>query len=299
MKTKLRPPLGVPPCLWICRRYLKPEKAEAWMEVHASLWPERLIWTQTIGRPRVSLDFYAQTESEARKFAKDHGGRVVSLLPEAWWRPDRKDAAPLRFGKRLWIVATAGQADYWRSRHPDKMILIITNAMAFGTGQHETTAMCLRALLWGSNQKPRPIWQTRTCLDIGTGSGILALAAEAIGFKTAIGIDHDPTAIRVAREHGKVNKSAVKFIQVDLSRWHPPKKGDLVVANLFSEVLIHSASRIMAMLAPEGFLILSGIRKDQERQVCAAYPSLAFIKRLQKGNWICLVAQRKSRRKSF
>lgn len=289
MKTKSL--IGVPRCLWICRRYMAPDRAERWMESFGSLWPqERLIWTQPVARPRVRIDFYARSEKEARKFSTQHGGRVLSLLAQAWWPTDRADAAPLRFGQKLWVVATAKQADYWRRRHPDKKILVITSGMAFGTGQHETTAMCLQAMLWVAPQLSSR-HTSGVCLDIGTGSGILALAAEAMGFKKVLAIDHDATAIRVAREHGKLNKSRIVFTVADITQWKASIKADIVVANLYSEVLVKRAAPIMARLSEGGFLILSGIQKNQAKHVRAAYPSLRFVRMFHKGNWVCLVAR--------
>jgi ribosomal protein L11 methyltransferase len=274
---------------------MKPEKAEAWMKLYGALWPERLIWTQMAGHRRVRLDFYAYTESEARKFAKIHGGCVLSILPQDWWLTVHKQAPPLRFGSKLWIVATAEGAEYWRSKNSKATILIITHGMAFGTGEHETTAMCLRAMLLLCKDRPQSMGQKSNCIDIGTGSGILALAARALGFQRVVGVDHDATAIGVAREHARLNGSEVAFFHADLSRWRPKMKGDLVLANLYSEVLIKFADRILEMVAPRGFLVISGISRDQETAVKGVYSSLAFIKRLQWGQWVCLVAQRAAR----
>jgi ribosomal protein L11 methyltransferase len=220
-----------------------------------------------------------------------YGGKVIRFLRSDWWKAERKNTKPLRLNETLWIVPHPDQARYWKSRYPKKTILCIGNRMAFGTGRHETTAMCLHAMLWLMNQFQHALSKT-TCIDVGTGSGILVLAARALGFEEGIGIDHDATAIRIARQHAQENKIKARFILAEATRSPVRKKADLIFANLYSEVLVRAADQLIQMAKPGGFLILSGITKNQEPEIISAYAQLRWIRKFHQRNWACLVARR-------
>ena len=166
--------------------------------------------------------------------------------------------------------------------------IVIPAGAAFGTGQHVTTAMSLR-LLEQLTRKWKPGW---TLADLGTGSGIFALAAIRLGASRAIGIDSDPIAISTARANAQRNRiENAKFQIADVRRWRMPATVDVVTANLFSELLIE----VLPRLRKVPWLILSGIMRDQEREVVAALNANSFrvatIRR--RGKWIAMLAGRK------
>jgi ribosomal protein L11 methyltransferase len=143
--------------------------------------------------------------------------------------------------------------------------IVILPSMGFGTGHHVTTRLCLAAL------------QTidlagRTVLDVGTGSGVLAIAAELLGAARGVGIDVDPDAIQSARENLELNPGArqVTFETVDLAaRALPP--ADIVTANLTGALLVRSALVLLAAVRPGGTLILSGIQSHERGEVLEAF----------------------------
>ncbi len=163
---------------------------------------------------------------------------------------------------------------------PGGVRVVIEPGLAFGTGDHPTTGMCLEGLDVFLQRDP-----DAAVLDVGTGSGILAIAARKLGAGLAVGTDNDPVALRVARENATANSTAIDFrpeipIGVEF---------DLVLANILANTLVELAPELMRAVAPGGRLILSGILEGQVAEVEAAYPSLrrAGPPTLE-GEWACL-----------
>src|SRR5438477_5024458 len=166
--------------------------------------------------------------------------------------------------------------------------LLIPAGTAFGTGEHTTTAMSLRLLerctrSWGARGRERSPDQNWTLLDLGTGSGILALAAVRFGARRVIAIDHDPVAIATARANARRNKiDNIVFRVADLRRCKFPRKIDIVTANLFSELLIE----ILPRLKRAQWLILSGICADRTLGWSAlARNEIAIVETPRRGQW--------------
>ena len=174
---------------------------------------------------------------------------------------------------------------------PGRKIVIICPGMAFGTGQHETTAMCLRQL-----DRVVAVFARRAgggasadCLDVGCGSGVLAIAAKKLGFRHVVAMDNDPVAVRVLRENARLNDVKVQSSVEDVLKYRPPFRAGLVFANLFSGLLIKAAGRIKAAVAKQGVLVLSGIREDQLAEVRGAYYDLEEQRCVVRRGWACLV----------
>jgi ribosomal protein L11 methyltransferase len=225
--------------------------------------------------------------SETRRLQNEFGGSARKL-PRNWQRQllKGKSRKPIRVGDRLMIATSA-----W-SREEGK-VLVIPAATAFGTGEHVTTALSLRAL----DRISRGLAGGWTLLDAGTGTGILALAARCFGATRAVGIDIDPCAVATAKKNAQRNKiRGVHFYRRDVRRWGSRSRYDVVTANLFSELLIQALPRFATELKPAGFLVLSGIMRAQEREVLRALRDRGFhateIRR--RGKWIALVARLKT-----
>ena len=175
----------------------------------------------------------------------------------------------------------AGQA--W-SRRKGPSYLVVPAGMAFGTGNHATTAMSLR-LLEEVSRKLKPGW---SIVDLGTGSGILALAAKRFGAGRVIGIDNDSHAIAAARENARMNRiDNINFKIGDVRRRKFPGRIDIVTANLFSELLIE----ILPKLKAARRLILSGILRSQERDVLRALRAnkIDIVEVRRRGKWIAIL----------
>ena len=178
----------------------------------------------------------------------------------------------------LWIVPT------WIEPPRDaKHILRIDPSSAFGTGLHATTAMCLEQIV--------AISPITSILDVGTGTGILALAALELGAKRAVATDNDPEALRVAQENAERNRYADRLT---ISGDDPGALGerfDVVVANILARPLIELASEIAKALEPGGRLILSGITRSQVEDVVRAYEEvgIAHAKVETREEWACVI----------
>lgn len=159
-------------------------------------------------------------------------------------------------------------------------VLWLDPGMAFGTGHHETTRLALAALEGSS-------LATRRVLDVGAGSGILAIAADLLGAALAIGIDDDPATVPVARENAALNRSRARFELGTLDEGRPEAEADLIVANLFAELHAKLFPAYARALAAGGTLILTGILHEREAVVVEAVPpSFRASGRRQDGEWV-------------
>jgi ribosomal protein L11 methyltransferase len=189
----------------------------------------------------------------------DSALRIEPLQDQVWERAWREHFRPMRFGRRLWVIPggqTAALAD-------GDVAVELDPGLAFGTGTHATTALCLEWLdsldLAG-----------RRVIDVGCGSGILAIAALKLGAAHAVAIDHDPQALLATRENAARNGVADRLTVLDADA-SPTAPADVVVANILAGTLVELAPQIAAMVRPGGLLALSGILADQVSDVAAAY----------------------------
>jgi ribosomal protein L11 methyltransferase len=158
--------------------------------------------------------------------------------------------------------------------------------MGFGTGHHATTRQCLRALqildLDGAS-----------VLDVGTGSGILAIAARRLGAASAVGLDNDADAIQAALENLALNPDVqgVRYVVADLSV-SPLPQADVVVANLTGVQLVRAAAALQDSLRSGGTLVAAGVLDSEEEDVRAAFDALEVCGRYQDDEWVCLTFNR-------
>lgn len=232
----------------------------------------------------------AEFEKELRDALTDAGAgspRIwVDELPFGDWAEGwKKYFKPRRIGKRVIVAPT------WEEYSPqgDDVVVRVDPGMAFGTGQHETTSLCLEALEELVKEKP-----AARVLDVGTGTGILMIAAVLLGAASAHGTDIDPEAITATRENVENNALSAK-VTVDAARPSAvPGTFDIVVANILAEALIALAPEIAPKVAPQGALVLSGILAHLADGVVTAYAKegLSRCDRRQQGEWVCLVVRR-------
>lgn len=207
--------------------------------------------------------------------------RAETVEDRDWTREWMDNFHPMPFGERLWVCPS-----WCAPPQPDAINLLLDPGLAFGTGTHPTTALCLKQLdgmdLHGKN-----------VIDFGCGSGILAIAALLLGAQSAIGIDIDSQALDASRANAETNRIPSGKLELYLSGLEPPAcRANLVVANILAGPLVVLAEKIMAMLADHGELVLSGILAEQQEEVIAAYPLLTFTTTTDQG-WACLLGRRK------
>ncbi|HQQ62948.1 MAG TPA: 50S ribosomal protein L11 methyltransferase [Pseudomonadales bacterium] len=206
------------------------------------------------------------------------------LEDQVWERSWIEHFQPMCFGKRLWIYPS------WAEPPADGgVILRLDPGLAFGTGTHPTTALCLE---WLDAQN----LQDKTVIDYGCGSGILAIAALLLGAKSAVGYDNDPQALTATKDNADQNHCGEK-LQMQLVATSGEKinaQADVVLANILAGPLRELAPLIAPLVKPGGDLVLSGILAEQAEDVMAAYRAfgLQFEPPTIRDEWVRLTAKR-------
>ena len=196
-----------------------------------------------------------------------------------WVRLTQSQFAPIHIGKNIWVVPSWHEAP-----DPDGLILELDPGLAFGTGSHPTTRLCMEWL----EANPAP---SKTVLDYGCGSGILAMVAKKVGAGEVVGVDIDPQAIESAADNAERNKCAIEFFLPDTfaQSKHAGQQFDIVVANILSSPLKLMAPMLSGRVAPGGALILSGVLARQADEVAAAYaPFIKLGVWAEQDGWVAL-----------
>jgi ribosomal protein L11 methyltransferase len=166
--------------------------------------------------------------------------------------------------------------------HPSTTQVVIEPSMGFGTGHHATTRLCLAALQQADVRG-------KSVIDVGTGSGVLAIAASLLGAAPVIALDDDEDAIQSARENLELNPDARVDLRVADLRTSAPGIADVVLANLTGTLLVQAAAVLLTLLAPRGRMILSGLMASEEPEVTGAFRGFRVLDRTQEDEWVCLV----------
>jgi ribosomal protein L11 methyltransferase len=207
--------------------------------------------------------------------------RVEILEDKDWVREWMTRYQPMQFGDALWIVPS-----HHTPPDPKAVNILLDPGLAFGTGTHPTTAMCLR---WLAAHPPLE----QTVVDYGCGSGILAIAAAKLGAKQVIAVDNDPQALLATARNAEHNQVAAYIKCLDVT---PPLQTtcDTLLANILAGPLISLAPRFAEIVRPGGNIVLSGILAEQAETVRHAYETwFAFQPMLQQDDWVLLNATRK------
>ena len=205
----------------------------------------------------------------------------VELPDEDWAARSQKSLTMVRAGSFIVAPPWDMPAD-----EVDATVIVIEPSMGFGTGHHATTRMCLRLL---SDLDASDL----TVLDLGTGSGVLSMAAALSGARRVIGIDVDVDAINSAETSARLNTlpDTIAF-QVSDFRSAPPAPADLILANLTGGMLTSSGPAIAALVLPGGQVVLSGFDQTEVDGVVAAFPGFSEVERLAEDNWLALRLRR-------
>jgi len=269
--------------MYLWRKLAEPR----WLRAHENILQARsrgrLVIISRPGRRRLQLEIACTSRNDSRKLIEEFGG-CTEKWPRNWLKrfADALELKPLKIGKRFLISNTA------RAHSLHVPLLVIPASVAFGTGEHATTAMSLRLL-----ERLTCNWKDDWSLaDLGTGTGILALAAKRFGAEHVTGIDIDPKAISIAKANARLNKiDKVDFRLGDVRKWNPTGLRDVVAANLYSELLIE----ILPKLKRSNWLILSGVlRREEDKLLCVLQRNnMAIVNVKRRGKWIAVLANRR------
>ena len=212
--------------------------------------------------------------------------REIETLEERQWeRVWQQDFRPMRFGERLWVCPST---HVLAPPDPDAVNVMLDPGLAFGSGTHPTTAMCLRKLAQSRLEGVGVI-------DYGCGSGILAIAAALLGAWPVFAVDHDPQALAASRENCRHNGLQEQQVIVAGPEQLPALQVDLLLANILAEPLLQLRGRFSALVKPGGMIVLSGIMEEQAEQLRKAYSEhFDFEATLLDNNWVLLSGRREA-----
>lgn len=204
-----------------------------------------------------------------------------SVADENWERAWMQDFQPIHCGGRLWICPS-----WTPPPDPEAVNILLDPGLAFGTGTHPTTFLCLN---WLSEAPPKGL----RVVDFGCGSGILAIACAKLGAGEIMGVDIDPQALLATHENSERNN--LPIIPAYLPKDAPTWPADLVLANILAGPLVELAPELTARVKPGGYLCLSGLLDEQIPAVQAAYQdAFDFDPPRTREGWACLVARKKA-----
>jgi ribosomal protein L11 methyltransferase len=213
----------------------------------------------------------------------DIGAGKVSALKvrcEDWAESWKRHFKPIEIGDTLLVKPD------WSKKRPraGQAVVILNPGLSFGTGQHPTTLFCLKEMARNANQSLRKKVSAKlrencpSFLDIGTGSGILAIAAAKLGYQPVCAMDFDPQAVRIARANALANDVKIRLFRGDVAKLptRPRKRFNFICANLISGLLVKERKRITAQLKPGGVLAVAGILKSEFASVRCAFKELGL-----------------------
>lgn len=213
-----------------------------------------------------------------------HTIETDTTLEEDWRNNWKKYFNPMPVGDKL-LIRPSWRDDY----DPNgRVVLNIDPGLAFGTGNHETTRLCLEAV-------ERYLKEGDTVLDVGCGSGILAIASLLLGAGSAVGVDIDETAVKTAKENAEINNVADRFTAItgDLTE-KVTGKYNLIVANIVADAIMFLSKGVKEFMTPDTVYIMSGIIDTRADEVINAIsPDFEIIEKYEDKGWVCLVAKAK------
>ncbi len=265
--------------MWVWSKLSAVKWTDAWEERFYGN-PSSVI-TEIKGGKSIRVEVYCETEKDALEIQEQFGGSVRELKSRNWVAMSAPKTEPLMIRDRLVI----SQVEVEEGTYPGKDIIMVPPEMAFGTGDHPTTATCLRLLVDHSQTIP-PGW---SFLDLGTGSGVLAMAGKLLGAGEIKAFDFDGKAVDVAALNMERNQiTDIEIFEADVFEWENLQRFQVVTANLFSTVLIEALPLMANWIESKGRLILSGILAEQWPEVLATAEGCGFqpISDKKIGKWV-------------
>lgn len=276
--------------MWVWSKLSSAKWRDAWEERLQALAGTSLVITEFAGKASLRVEMYCQHKAVATRIHKQFGGSLRKLKKENWAALATPQIAPIKIRDRFLVVSESDEPalDRHRAAHPDRELLVIPVEMAFGTGDHPTTATCLRLIC------DLPL-DGRRVLDLGCGTGILALAAKKLGAGRVLAVDFDPEAVAASKRNARRNQvRGVTFERRDVLAWSPDEPPfDLILANIFADVLTASFPKMKQLLAAGGTLIISGILDKSAPELLkeGSRTGFTFTQVIQRGKWVTAVAE--------
>lgn len=231
------------------------------------------------------ISYIKESIDNLHTYGIDKGQGIVTItkVNEADWENNwKKYYKPTKIGQK--IVVRPIWEEYKSSL--EELVIDLDPGMAFGTGTHETTRMCVKAL-------EKYVKEDSTVFDIGTGSGILAIAAAKLKANKVIGVDLDPVAVKSAKENISFNEvDNIEILHGNLMDV-VNGKANIVVANIIADIIIFLTDEVKSFIEKDGYFISSGIIKDRKQDVINKLKSSGFeiIEENTEGEWVCIVAK--------
>jgi len=244
---------------------------------------ESPLWndTQILALFSEEIDLKDLAEQVKREIKHPFEYKISHLQEEDWVRKTQQNFPPRYFAKSLWVLPS-----WCDSSHYYGDIIKIDPGLAFGTGTHPTTSLCLE---WLAKHPPRDL----TVIDYGSGSGILALAACILGAKSVYAIDHDIQAVQACENNANLNAIAADQLHISLEEDMPKIKASLIIANILSQALIILAPKIIALADKDATLVLSGILAPEINQIAQAYaPHFKIQSAKIQDEWVRLILKK-------
>ena len=218
----------------------------------------------------------------ADHFPESSTGAATEILEDREWLNEwKRDVSPKQYGSRLWVYPWVAEA----VTDPHQVIVELEPGLAFGTGEHPTTAMCLE---WLDGHDV----SNKSIMDYGCGSGLLAIAALKLGGREATGVDIDPQAIIATRSNAERNGVGDRMLTCDAETLIQ-NSYDIVVANILSGILVDLSSTLTKLVLPKGWLVLTGILAEQAETVISAYaPQTPLSIVFERDGWVLLAGEK-------
>lgn len=258
----------------------RPLFGEPGMEPTEAAWEH----SRVVALSAEDADHAAVVAEAAVSCGLDPAAIKFSLRPVAeqdWVRLTQSQFDPIHIGRNIWVVPSWHDAP-----DPNGLVLELDPGLAFGTGSHPTTRLCME---WLEANPP----QNLSVLDYGCGSGILAMVAKKLGAAQVLGVDIDPQAIEAARYNSERNHCDISYyLPEDFGTTEQARTFDVVVANILSSPLMLMAPMLSSRVSPDGKLVLSGILERQAEEVAAAYaPFIKMSVWARHEGWVVLAGQ--------
>lgn len=214
----------------------------------------------------------------------EHAPAIETLKDQQWERAWLKDFRPMQFGERLWVCPSTHVPP-----DSDAVNVMLDPGLAFGSGTHPTTGMCLHRL-----EQSR--LEGLSAIDYGCGSGILAITAALLGAWPVLAVDHDPQALAASRENCRRNGLGEIQVAVLTPEQLPSAQVDLLLANILAEPLLELSDHLSSLIKPGGTIVLSGILAEQSEQLRQVYGEhFSLETTIMDGEWVLLEGRREAR----
>ena len=284
--------------MFVWSKLSSPKWEDAWQERFHSEGQTNAVISLLPSGKSIRVEVYCEEREHAEAIQNLFGGSVRELKQENWAAMKPPPRGPIKIRRALVVTEALEEAEIAKVReaYPGRGVIAIPAQMAFGTGDHATTSTCLRFLADIAHEMA--VAADWSMLDVGCGSGILAIAGSKLGAGSVEGFDYDPHAVKVAEENALRNGVAdhVQFYERDLLAWKPKQaqRWDCVFANVFADILAAAAPTLAAVVKRGGHLVVSGILKEHADECLAALRGEGFefaeIKTI--GKWTTARARR-------